>query len=204
MEFSPPDTRNTLLTRLRDRSDAAAWDEFVEIYRPLVYRLARAKGLQDADAQEVAQDVLAAVSRSIDRFDTDPAKGRFRDWLFRIARNLTINYLSRPGKRPVGSGDTGVARFLDQQCDPSSEESQLHELEYRREVFHWAARQVRSQVQANTWSAFWQRSVEGLPATEVAQSLGISVGAVHIARSRVIGRLREIVKRFDADNAEPQ
>ena len=204
MKFTPPDTRNTLLIRLTDQSDATAWDEFVEIYRPLIYRLARLKGLQDADAQEVAQDVMTAVSRSIDEFDRDPAKGRFRDWLFRIARNVTINYLTRPGKRPIGSGDTGVARLLDQQCDPNSEESQLHQLEYRREIFHWAARQVRSQVQTNTWSAFWKTSVEGKPATEVAQSLGVSVGAVHIARSRVIGRLREIVKRFDADNIELQ
>src|SRR5215470_12624867 len=107
-----PTTRHSLVLRLRDPDDAAAWAEFVEVYEPLVYRLARAKGLQDADARDVCQEVLGAVAGAIERFDPDPAKGRFRGWLFRIARNLVVDLLVRQSRQARGSGRTSVQDLL--------------------------------------------------------------------------------------------
>ena len=104
----PPSTRASLLVRLRDPRDERAWSEFVDIYNPLVYRLARRRGLQHADVINLAQEVYRAVASAIDRFDTDPARGAFRSWLSRIARNLTINALAARDRQVRGTGATAV------------------------------------------------------------------------------------------------
>lgn len=192
-----PETRNSLILRLRDQRDIEAWEQFVAIYDPLVYRLARAKGMQDADAEELVQEVMASVARAVERWEPDSQRGRFRDWLFCIARNLMIDFLRRSKHRPIASGDSRNTEMLNTIVDPLSEECSSFDLEYRRELFHWAAEKVREQVRASTWQAFWMTSVEQQSITEVANKLAISVGAVHIARSRVLGRLRQMVQEFE-------
>lgn len=134
-----PDTRTSLILRLADGQDREAWDEFVTIYSPLIYRLARSKSFQDADALELVQEVLLAVSKAVERWDADTSKGRFRDWLFRIACNLMINFLTRKKYQPIGNQEEPMSQLLHEPCRQSTQESAYFDLEYRREVFHWAA-----------------------------------------------------------------
>lgn len=101
-----PATRHSLIIKLRNPADATAWTEFLAIYEPLVYRLARLKGLQHADANDLCQEVFQAVARSIHGWE--PGRGSFRGWLSRIARNLLINFLTRRQDQPRGSGSTSV------------------------------------------------------------------------------------------------
>jgi RNA polymerase sigma factor (sigma-70 family) len=195
-----PNTRASLLVRIRDPHDQRAWAEFVEIYEPVLYRLARQRGFQDADARELTQEVFVAVASSIDRWTVDPARGKFRTWLFRIARNFSINYLATRRRHLQGSGSTDVQSLLDQQPAPRGPESALFEHEFKRELFARAAATVRGQFREASWQAFWRTSVEGEEAACAARALGISVGAVYIARSRVMARLRQEVEQMQGDD----
>lgn len=196
-----PMTRQSLVLRLRDPEDAAAWAEFIELYEPLVYRLGRAKGLQDADAHDLCQEVFRAVSAAIERWDPDPAKGRFRGWLFRIARNLLVNFLTAQRRHGQGSGRTSVHDLLAAQPDPADSQAEAEfAAEFRRRAFRWAADQVKPEFAENTWLAFWRTGVEGRSAAEAGQELGMTVGAVYVARSRVLARLRECVEQLTVDS----
>lgn len=191
-----PETRRSLLVRLCDASQHEAWEEFTEIYEPLIYRLARKGGLQHADAQDLTQDVFVAVNKAIDRFDPSLEKGSFRGWLFRIARNLMINFLTRQ-KGPRGTGDTGIQQLLNQEPTGDGKATTLFEIEYRREVFRWAAQRVRQCFQEDTWRAFWLTGVEGESIEDVANALSKTTGAIRIARCRVLTRLKKEVAQFD-------
>lgn len=192
-----PKTRPSLLVRIRNCNDHQAWTEFVEIYEPLIYRLARRKGFQDADAAELTQEVFVAVASAIDRWRPDPGRGKFRAWLFRIARNLMINLLVHHRRHPPAAGDTSVGRLLEMQASPDGPESVLFDREYKRQTFHWAAEQIRDEFRESTWRAFWRTAVDGRPVRQVADELELSPGAVYVARSRVMARLRETVEGLD-------
>lgn len=162
-----PETRPSLLLRLRDPQDERAWREFLEIYEPLIERLARRRGLQHADARELVQEVFVAVAGAIDRFDPNQSKGSFRGWLTTITRNLTINLLRREGRQLRGTGDSDFLQLMNQQPDPASDNTALFDLEYRRRLFQFAAERVQEQCELVTWQAFWQTSIEQLPMSDV-------------------------------------
>ena len=195
---SLPETRASLILRLPDPADGRAWDDFVQIYAPLVYRLGRRQGLQPVDADDLVQDVLAAVARSVEAWLGRSDRGQFRAWLLRIAKNQAINSLTRRKHRTIAGGDSSVAQLLSQHA-ANGDSSDEFDVEYRREVFLWAAQQVREQVAESTWQAFWLTSVNDQPIAAVASQLRMTVGSVYIARSRVMARLREQVRQFEEE-----
>jgi RNA polymerase sigma-70 factor (ECF subfamily) len=192
-----PKTRPSLIVRVRDHRDERAWAEFVEIYEPVVYRFARRRGIQDADARELAQNVFVAVASAIERWEPDEARGHFRGWLFTIARNLLVNLVTSRQRHPQGTGDTQTMALLQELPEPTSEDSQLFDEERKRELLHRAAERIRGEFRDATWQAFWRTTVGGEPIPDVAEALRISVGAVYIARSRVMARLRRTVEQLE-------
>ncbi|MBL8848107.1 MAG: sigma-70 family RNA polymerase sigma factor [Planctomycetaceae bacterium] len=197
-----PVTRASLLIRLRDRSDQDAWNEFVAVYGPVIYRFARNRGLQDADAADMMQDVLRSVTGAIDRLDYDPQQGRFRGWLFTITRNRVMSLLSSRQGKPRGTGSPDVNSLLAEQPDQRGGLDEEWDLEYRRSQAALAMEQVRSEFSDKVWSAFWKTAVEGQSADEAGSALGMSTGSVYVAKSRILARLREVVQRRMEDDEE--
>jgi RNA polymerase sigma-70 factor (ECF subfamily) len=188
-----PLTQPSLLIRLKDLGDHEAWDRFVDVYVPLVYGFARRHGLQEADARDLVQEVLAAVTTAMPHLDYDPERGRFRGWLYRVTCNKFRDFMRAQKHQCAGSGDSG---WLGQMQEVPLEREDAWEVEYRHNLFDAACTRVRPEFQATTWQAFWQAAVEGRPCSDVAHSLAISVGAVYIAKSRVLARLREVTRQL--------
>jgi len=200
----PPLTRVTLLARIRDGRDSSAWSEFVQLYGPVVYRFARNRGLQDADAADLMQDVLRSVARNAHRMEYDPKRGTFRGWLYTVTRNKIYNFLSAQRNRPRGTGDTDAQERLDATParDDGAGPDAEWEKEYQRRISARAMEKVKDEFQPATWKAFWETAVEGKPAAEVGAGLKMSPGAVYVAKSRVLSRLRDEVKKLIDDEDE--
>lgn len=190
-----PVTRASLLVRIRDARDTLAWSQFVELYAPLIYGFARRRGLQDADAADLTQEVLRSVSVAIRRFDYDPQRGSFRGWLFTVVRNRLSTFLGQRQRQCRGSGDSAVQGLLEGQLAPSDDSEAAWRQGYQRRLLAWAAQEVRGAVEDKTWQAFWRTNVEGQSARGVARELGMTVAAVYMARSRVLARLKEQVRQ---------
>jgi RNA polymerase sigma factor (sigma-70 family) len=173
-----PTTRWSLLVRLADLQDQQAWTEFTEIYTPLVHRLARQRGLQDADAEDLTQEVFQALACALERQVFDPRRGSFRGWLFAIARNLAVNYLIRQARQPRATGDTDLRHVLEALEAPPPEDSVLFEREYQRQLLQWAMNRVKREFSALAWNVFWRVGVEGQSAQEAAEAAGTTVGTV--------------------------
>lgn len=194
-----PATRITLLNRIRETDDAEAWAEFARLYGPVVYGFARKRGLQDADAADLVQDVLRSVARNAHRINYDPKRGTFRGWLYTVTRNKVYNFLSANKNRPKAGGDSASQERLDQLAGKSNESEAEWELEYQRRLSAKAMDRVKHEFQPNTWQAFWGTAVEGRSAAEIGTELKMTAGAVYVAKSRVLARLRDEVQQLMAE-----
>jgi RNA polymerase sigma-70 factor (ECF subfamily) len=189
-----PDTRDSLIVQVQNPANRDAWEQFTAIYRPVVYRLARTRGLQDADADDLAQQVLLAVSRAIPDWKRTDAQSQFRHWLRRIAKNAILNALTRGPKEPAVGG-SGFMNLLNGVPQPGDIETQI-ELEYQRQVYRQAAETVRSAVHEQTWRIFVMTIIEGNATESVAKQMRTTIGNVHAIRSRVMRRLQSVVKEI--------
>lgn len=192
-ESDSPLTRASLLVQIRDGTNDGAWQEFIKLYGPVVYGFARKRGLQDADAADLMQDVMRSISTAIARLDYDRNQGTFRGWLFTVTRNKIFNFLSARRNRPQSSGDSTTHRLLDDHPDPG-DGSDVWEMEYQRRLASIAMDRVKSEFQETTWRAFWLTAVEGIAAADAARQVGLSPGAIYVAKSRVLARLKEEVE----------
>jgi RNA polymerase sigma-70 factor (ECF subfamily) len=162
-----------------------------------VYRFARARGVQHADAEDLAQQVIATVSRAIGTWRKEASRGTFRGWLLAIARNELVNLVTRTG-RGAARGGTSVWLQIESALGANDAAARLIDDEHRRAVFRLAAEQVRPEFHDSTWRVFWLTTVDGRSVEEAAAMSGKTPGAVYAARSRVMRRLKEKVRELDS------
>lgn len=191
-----PETNPSLILRIKDPQNAVAWNELMAIYRPVIYRLARRKGLLHEDAEDLVQGVFMSVAKAIDRWDHGEGQPRFRNWLGKIARNAIVNAITRT-KPDRATGTSSVMHAL-ASLPEEAETTQALILECRLEAIRWASREIQSEFSDATWAIFQSIAIEGRPAPEVAQVLQRTIGAVYAARCRVAARLREKVLEASA------
>ena len=195
-----PVTRASLVFRLRDQQDHEAWGDFVSSYGPMLYRFVRSRGLQDSDASDLVQDVMRSVGLAIGRLEYAKDKGGFRAWLFTITRNKLSNFFNK--RRRIGPTANDTAQFeLLKQAAGKNELDEQWELEHQRQLASEAIEHLRPGIESNTWKAFELTAINGLSAEQAGEQIGMSKGAVYVARSRVTAKLRSFIEeRIDEES----
>ena len=186
-----PDSRATkpsLLLRIRDAADTSAWDEFTHLYGPIIRGYCLRRGLQEADAADICQEVLAQVAHVINTFDYEPSRGRFRDWLGTVTRNKISRFfqVNHRQARAVGGEDSLAA--LKANCEDHEWSAEFH-----ARILEAALERIRGDFEASSWQVFEQVWGDDRAPLEVAREMRMTIDAVYAAKSRVLRRLREEV-----------
>jgi RNA polymerase sigma-70 factor (ECF subfamily) len=182
-------TSASLLLRIRDPRDGSAWVSFVAVYAPLVTGHCRRKGLQDADAADVAQNVMTRVSNAIRTFEYEPQRGRFRSWLGTITANEIATQRMKSGRQP-GTGNEAVNV---EAADPEWNR------DFTEHVLAVAMDRIRGEFEPATWQSFEASWIRREPPVEIATRLGTAIHAVYVNKSRVLKRLETEVIRLAED-----
>jgi len=190
--LSSESTSSSLLGRLKDY-DSDAWDELVQLYGPMVYAWCRRAGLTEADISDVAQNVFSSVFQKIGQFRREGLGDTFRGWLWKITRNeVLMLFRQRHGKAQAAGGSEAqqalhrVPRLFESEEAPATTGTQVNLV--RRAVLI-----LRGDFEEHVWNAFWRTTVDGRPAPEVADELGMTPVAIRQAKHRVLKRLRDFL-----------
>jgi RNA polymerase sigma-70 factor (ECF subfamily) len=189
----PPSTgtSRSLLERVR-ADDSAAWHRLVSLYAPLVYHWCRRWDLQEQDVADVFQEVFQAVAAHIHDFHKTGPGDTFRGWLRTITRNKVHDHFRRLGREPGGVGGTDAQRRLAElpAPGPAEEDRSAAGDDAERRLFYQGLELIRQEFEERTWQAFWRTAVDDRAPKDVGAELGMSPGAVRVAKSRVLQRLR--------------
>jgi len=180
------ETRSSLIHRVRDPADASGWREFDDLYRPLLLQFVRRRGLSDADAADVVQDIFARLCQALPTFELDRTRSGFRCWLWRVALNAIADW-GRQQKRQFRAKEAWVQRPPQEDEEPDAEWT----AEYRERVMEFALERVRENANPRTWFCFEQWMLKQRSADEIARELGIEPCSVRVNANRMLETVRE-------------
>ena len=183
-------TSASLIARVRGRDDVA-WSELIELYAPLVYYWCRKTNIPEQDIADVLQDVFRSVVTNIATFRNDRPSDTFRGWLRTVTRSRLNDYFRQQARIPLAAGGSDFKSRIERVPDPIGEDSDAEETRLENVLFHRGLDRIRQHFDPRTWQAFWRTAVDGLTAADAAAELGMQPGAVRVAKSRVLQRLRQ-------------
>ena len=194
--MSPLETRLSLIVKLKNQRSEAAWRDFVVTYELFLHQLARRQGVPEQHIPDVTQQVLLAIAKSIEQWESDGTDASFRRWLTTVARNVAIRFMSRERKQIGAVGGTDWVALLENVAHPPSE-AVLQK--YQHELIVWAAGQIRQEFLETSWRAFWSTVIDGRSVDEVAKELGVTPGSIYMSRSRIMSRIKLKVQEIDIE-----
>lgn len=187
---APSSTSTSLIERLQAQ-EPDAWGDFSKLYGSLVYDWARRWGLQPNDAADIVQQVFQSVAVSINRFRNDRPGDSFRAWLKTVTNNAVRNHFRQTATRPEATGGTDAYEHLRRFPAPLPEDTQESREADEIKMSHRLLEVLKANFTEQTWQVFWQVTMDRRQPGDVAEEFGMSVGAVYMAKSRVLRRLRQ-------------
>lgn len=195
------ETDVSLLLRLRqDPTDQVAWSNFVKRYGRRIYFWCRQWQLQEADAEDVTQNVLLILAEKLREFQYDPG-GSFRAWLKTVAHHAWGRYAATQQRPGQGTGDSHALELLHSLEARDDLAAKLEE-EFDRELLELATARVAQRVETHTWRAFQLLALQRLPGADVAASLDMPVSVVYAARSRVQRMIQNEIRQLEGTEPE--
>ena len=197
-------TRGSLLSRLKNWEDSESWRDFFETYWRLIYNFALRSGLTHQEAQEVVQETVVAVAKSIGRFHYDPKVCRFKTWLLGVTRSKIANQFARRARQPASaagnspedSDSTGLlGRISDER---SGQWEQTWDEEWQKNLMEAAIHRVKRRVSIEQYQMFDLFVLKQWPACDVAKTLGVTIGHVYVAKHRVSKLIRQEIEALEA------
>jgi len=197
-EFIP--TRVSLLNRLKDWNDSGSWREFFEIYRKLLFNFALKAGLSEMEAEEIVQETVISVAKTIKEFEYDPGRCSFKSWLRHLAQKRIADRYRKRSREPLVSSPTdltGETRAIERVADGNAANlDALWEEEWQAELFAAAVASVKKQVSAEQYQIFDFYVLKKMPVGQVAKVLGTNAGQVYLVKHRVSKLLKKEIDRL--------
>lgn len=186
-----PETRPSLLATLDGSGGGSRWLEFYQRYAPAVFRVARHRGLDQHDAEDIVQQSMVTISRHIGKFNYNRDRGAFRNWVRRIAETRIVDFTRR--RRAV----TVPLDNVEQPIDQGASLEALWEQEWKLQDLLYCVDQCKSEVAPRTFAAFRLYVLEGVSASDTAEQLGMTANHVYVIRSEVLKRVRHFAKALE-------
>jgi len=172
------------------RQEPLAWEQFVDLYAPLVHQWTRQRRIESHAAADIVQEVFSSLHRSLSRYQSNDS-GTFRGWLWAVTRNKILDHLRKETRQPNATGGSTALLRLGQVSDEHSiPDSDPTTDELQSELLHRAVSQVQGEFEPRTWQAFWRTVIDGIRTDIVAEELGMKPATVRQSKSRVLRRLR--------------